>query len=69
MPPEYLLEVAKATIRATAYCFLITLGDTGQAHARLMQPFAPEEDLTIWFGTSRHWFRLMSCTDEQYCWP
>ena len=52
MPPEYLLEVAKATIRATAYCFLITLGDTGQAHARLIQPFAPNEDLTIWFGTS-----------------
>jgi hypothetical protein len=39
MTPEYLLEVAKATMRATAYCFLITLGDTGQAHVRLMQPF------------------------------
>jgi general stress protein 26 len=52
MPPEYLLEVAKATIRATSYYFLITLGDTGQAHARLMQPFAPKEDLTIWSGAS-----------------
>jgi hypothetical protein len=39
MTPEYLLEVAKATMRATAYCFLIPLGDTGQDHVRLMQPF------------------------------
>jgi general stress protein 26 len=24
----------------------------GQMHTRLMQPFPPEEDLTLWFGTS-----------------
>jgi len=36
MTPEDLLDMAKATIRATAYCLLITLSDTGQAHAKLM---------------------------------
>lgn len=49
---ERLLEVAVATIKAAEYCFLITLGEAGQANARLMQPFEPEPDLTIWFGAS-----------------
>jgi general stress protein 26 len=49
---EYVLEVAKHTIIATEYCFLMTQGTAGQIHARLMQPFVPEEDLTLWFGTS-----------------
>jgi general stress protein 26 len=52
LTPEYVLEVAKHTITATEYCFFMTQGTTGQIHARLMQPFAPEEDLTLWFGTS-----------------
>jgi general stress protein 26 len=49
---EYVLEVAKHMITATEYCFLMTQGPAGQIHARLMQPFAPEEDITLWFGTS-----------------
>lgn len=52
MTPENLLAVAVATIKAAEYCFLITLSETGQANARLMQPFEPEPDLTIWFGAS-----------------
>jgi general stress protein 26 len=30
----------------------MTLGASGTIQARLMQPFDPEADLTIWFGTS-----------------
>jgi general stress protein 26 len=52
MTPEHLLKVAVATIKAAQYCFLITLSEAGQANARLMQPFEPEPDLTIWFGAS-----------------
>lgn len=52
MTPEYLLEVAVATIKAAEYCFLITLSESGPANARLMQPFEPEPDLTVWFGAS-----------------
>ncbi|MFN8459693.1 MAG: pyridoxamine 5'-phosphate oxidase family protein, partial [Anaerolineae bacterium] len=52
MTSEHLLEVAVATIKAAEYCFLITLSEAGQANARLMQPFEPEPDLTIWFGAS-----------------
>lgn len=52
MNPEQLLEITQATLKAAEFCFLITLGESGQAEARLMQPFEPEPDLTIWFGTS-----------------
>lgn len=50
--PEYLLEVARNTIKAVDYCFLITQGESGQANARLVQHFKPETDMKIWVGTS-----------------
>lgn len=52
---EYVYNVARQCIVATDYCFLITLSEQldQAADARLMQPFAPEADLTIWFGASR----------------
>lgn len=52
MSAEHLFAVAARTIRAAEYCFLVTLAASGQPHVRLMQPFAPEDDLTIWFGTN-----------------
>jgi len=53
MTPEYLLEIARNTIEAVDYCFLITLSESGQANARLVQHFKPRIDMTIWVGTSR----------------
>ena len=38
-------------MRSAEYCFLITLSESGEPHARLVQPFEPEQDLTIWVGT------------------
>ncbi len=52
MTAEGWLEVAEDTIRAAEYCFLITVSGSGRANARLMHPFKPGEDLTIWFGVS-----------------
>jgi general stress protein 26 len=54
MPPmtaQFLLETAKSSMRTAEYCFLITLGKSGEANARLVQPFEPEADMTIWIGT------------------
>ena len=48
---ELLLENAKSSMRSAGYCILITLGDRGEANARLVQPFEPEADMTIWVGT------------------
>lgn len=51
-------ERAKATaaareiMTAQTYCALITLDEAGRPQVRTMSPFAPEEDLTVWFATN-----------------
>ena len=54
VPAERVLEVARATIKASGFCFLITVDQESQAQARLMDPFTPEDDMTVWMGTNRH---------------
>jgi len=49
--PELVIEAAKKSIGSVDYCFLITLSESGQPHARLVQPFEAEPHLTIWIGT------------------
>jgi general stress protein 26 len=46
-----LIDAVKATIEPVNYCFLTTIGPDGQPSTRLMQPFKPQADMTIWFGT------------------
>jgi general stress protein 26 len=45
------LEAAKDVMAKAAYCALITVGDEGQPQARVVDPFAPESDLTVWIAT------------------
>jgi len=47
-----LLEAARKLVKTTEYCFFITEGGDGCPHARLMQPYEPEQDFTIYFGAS-----------------
>lgn len=50
---DYVLDIAKQCIQTTEYCFLMTFNDqAGRIDTRLMQPFPPTDDLTIWFGAS-----------------
>ena len=37
---------------AARYCALITLDSKGRVHARTMDPFPPDENMLIWFGTN-----------------
>lgn len=53
LTPGAVFKVAQTTIQAADYSFLITFNPAGYASSRLMQHFAPETDLTIWFGASR----------------
>jgi general stress protein 26 len=46
------LQSARAIMEGAEFCFLITHSRQGEMHARLMQPFAPEDDLEVWFGAS-----------------
>jgi PPOX class probable F420-dependent enzyme len=45
------LKAAAELMRATDYCALVTLDRDGTPQARAMQPFPPEPDLSVWFGT------------------
>jgi general stress protein 26 len=46
------LGAARATMRRKRYCLLATLGEGG-VDARVLQPFSPERDFTVWMGTRR----------------
>ena len=49
---QRLIEAAKEIMNSEGSCALITLDDEGVPRVRAMDPFAPEEDLTVWFGTN-----------------
>jgi len=47
------LQAAARDIMANAgNCTLITLDENGHPMARIMDPFAPEPDFTVWLGTN-----------------
>lgn len=39
-------------MEAARYCALITVDSKGQTHARTMDPFPPDENMQVWFGTN-----------------
>src|SRR5258708_28139062 len=49
---EELIAAAREIIAKARYCALITVDSKGLAHARTMDPFPPDENLVIWFGTN-----------------
>ena len=50
---DSLLVAARDIISQTAYCGLVTIDSNGQPQVRTMNPFPVEDDLVIWFATSR----------------
>jgi general stress protein 26 len=49
---QRLIEAAKEIMNSEGSCALISIDDEGIPRVRAMDPFAPEEDLTVWFGTN-----------------
>lgn len=47
-----LIKAAIEIIESSGTCALITKDKNGFSRVRTMDPFAPEKDLTIWFGTN-----------------
>jgi general stress protein 26 len=52
MSKDTLIVTAREIMGAARYCALITMDSNGRAHARTMDPFPPDENLLIWFGTN-----------------
>ena len=46
------IAAAKEIMLATRYCTLVTIGTDGQPQARIVDPFPPDSDLTIWIATN-----------------
>jgi general stress protein 26 len=49
---DSLIAAAREIMALQTYCGLVTVDSTGQPHARTMNPFPPEEDMTVWMATS-----------------
>ncbi len=47
-----LKDVAKEIMLASGTCALITQDHKGRSRVRTMDPFPPENDFTVWFGTN-----------------
>jgi len=47
-----IISVAKEVMREARYCTFVTIGSGGHPQARVMDPFDPEEDLTVWVATN-----------------
>lgn len=52
--PDTLMSLAREYMGSVRYCTLITVDSTGYPHARVMDPFQPEENMEIWLGTNRY---------------
>ncbi len=49
---EQLIAAAREIMQAQTYCALITLDEAGRPQPRTMNPFAPDEEMTVWFATN-----------------
>jgi general stress protein 26 len=47
-----LIAAAREIMGAQTYCGLVTMDETGRPQVRTMNPFPPEEDMTVWFATN-----------------
>ncbi|MDQ1305019.1 MAG: hypothetical protein QG671_848 [Actinomycetota bacterium] len=52
LTPELVLRAGLAIARGAEFAFLITSGTGDAPTVRLMQPFPPSDDFTVWLGTS-----------------
>lgn len=49
---DQLISTAREIMTTTRYCALITTDARGVTHARTMDAFAPDEQMTIWLATN-----------------
>jgi general stress protein 26 len=47
-----LLKAAREVMHKAKHCTLVTLGEDGHPQARILDPFDPGDDFTVWLGTN-----------------
>ncbi len=51
-PRDSIIAAAREIIGNLKYCAIITLDSTGTTSVRTMNPFPPEEDMSVWMATN-----------------
>jgi general stress protein 26 len=49
---DSLVAAAREIIESQKYCAIITIDSSGRAVIRTMNPFSPEEDMSVWMATN-----------------
>ncbi|MGA9121528.1 MAG: pyridoxamine 5'-phosphate oxidase family protein [Bacteroidota bacterium] len=49
---DSVIAAAREIIGMQTYCALVTIDSAGRPQARTMNPFPPEEDMTVWMATN-----------------
>ena len=49
---DSIIAAAREIMGMQTYCALVTVDSSGQPHARTMNPFPPERDMTVWIATN-----------------
>lgn len=49
---EALIAAARDIMTSARYCSVLTVGGDGRPQARVVDTFAPEADMTVWFATN-----------------
>lgn len=47
-----MIAAAREIIGAQTYCAIVTVDESGRPRVRTMNPFPPEDDLTVWMATN-----------------
>ena len=49
---DSIIIAAREIMGAQKYCALVTIDSSGRANIRTMNPFPPEQDMTVWMATN-----------------
>jgi general stress protein 26 len=49
---DAVIAAALEIISSQTYCAIVTVDSSGRPQVRTMNPFPPEDDLTVWFATN-----------------
>lgn len=52
-PRAQVIAAAKDIMQSARYSTLVTIGEDGHPQARIVDPFVPEADFTVWIATNR----------------
>lgn len=61
-----LLAAAREIMTAQTYCAFITVDREGRPQARTVNPFPPEDDMTVWFATGIQTRKVQEIRDNPH---